>query len=147
MYLYGALDYAIDERGRIAIPAKHRHEFAGGGVVRVSAEGCVELYTLQGFEAEAERRLSAEEGTRSRSARRTRRGFLGVAYPVDLDSQGRIQLPQIVRDGAHLNGKATIVGCGEYMEIWERERWHREQAALTAEEAEEMGIEDEGDGA
>jgi MraZ protein len=137
VYFYGTFEHAIDERGRVAVPAVYRHEFSAGGVVRVSAEGCVELYTHQGFEAEAQRRLSAEESTRSRAARRTRRSFLAGAYPVELDRQGRILLPQVIRGGANLNGRAAIVGCGDYMEIWERESWAREQAALAAGEADE----------
>lgn len=141
MYFYGTFEHAIDERGRVAIPAVYRQEFTAGGVVRVSAEGCVELYTHQGFEAEAQRRLSAEESTRSRAARRTRRSFLAGAYPIDLDRQGRILLPQVVRSGASLNGRAAIVGCGDYMEIWERESWTREQSALAAQEADEDEIE------
>ncbi len=141
MYFYGTFEHAIDERGRVAIPAVYRQEFTAGGVVRVSAEGCVELYTHQGFEAEAQRRLSAEESTRSRAARRTRRSFLAGAYPIDLDRQGRILLPQVVRSGASLNGRAAIVGCGDYMEIWERDSWTREQSALAAQEADEDEIE------
>jgi MraZ protein len=69
------------------------------------------------------------------SARRTRRSFLAGAYPVELDRQGRILLPQVIRTGASLNGRAAIVGCGDYMEIWERESWVQEQAALAAEES------------
>lgn len=135
MYFYGTYEHAIDERGRIAIPAVYRDEFSGGGVVRVNVEGCIELYTQQGFEEEAQRRLSVEESTRSLSARRTRRSFLAGAYPVDLDKQGRILLPQPVRAMARLNGRASIVGCGDYMEIWEREHWKVEEEALKAEEA------------
>jgi MraZ protein len=135
VYFYGTFEHAIDERGRVAVPAVYRQEFDEGGVVRVSAEGCVELYTHTGFEAEAERRLSVEESTRSLSARRTRRSFLAGAYPVELDRQGRILLPQVIRTGASLNGRAAIVGCGDYMEIWERESWVQEQAALAAEES------------
>ena len=135
MYFYGTFEHAIDERGRVAVPAVYRQEFSAGGVVRVSGEGCVELYTHHGFEAEAERRISAEESTRSRGARRTRRSFLAGAYPVDLDRQGRVLLPQVIRSGAGLNGRTAIVGCGDYMEIWERESWTREQSALMAEEA------------
>jgi DNA-binding transcriptional regulator/RsmH inhibitor MraZ len=41
----------------------------------------------------------------------------------------------VIRTGASLNGRAAIVGCGDYMEIWERESWVQEQAALAAEES------------
>lgn len=139
MYFYGTYEHAIDERGRIAVPSGYRDQFAAGGVVRVNAEGCIELYTQQGFEDEAHRRLSVEESTRSQTARRTRRSFLAGAYPVDLDKQGRILLPQQVRSLARLNGRAAFVGCGDYMEIWERDSWNLEQAALRAAEAEELG--------
>jgi len=137
---YGNYEHAIDERGRIAIPAVYRDYFADGGIVRVAAEGCVELYTKSGFETEAQRRLTNEESTRFLSARRTRRSFLAGAFPVDLDKQGRILLPQTVRSGANLNGRAAILGLGDYMEIWEREGWAREQAELAAEEARATGV-------
>ncbi|MEZ4552391.1 MAG: division/cell wall cluster transcriptional repressor MraZ [Dehalococcoidia bacterium] len=140
MYFYGTYEHAIDERGRIAVPAGYRQEFAGGGVVRVNAEGCIELYTHQGFEEEAQRRIRVEESTRSLSARRTRRSFLAGAYPVDLDKQGRILLPQPIRAMARLNGRASIVGCGDYLEIWERENWNLEQAAFKAAETEAGAI-------
>jgi MraZ protein len=145
VYFYGTYEHAIDERGRIAIPSGYRDQFADGGVVRVNADGCIELYTQQGFEEEAHRRLSAEESTRALSARRTRRGFLAGAYPVDLDKQGRILLPQAVRSMARLNGRASFVGCGDYMEIWERESWSLEQQALRAAEAEADGVAVEAD--
>lgn len=140
VYFYGTYEHAIDERGRIAVPAGYRQEFIDGGVVRVNQEGCVELYTREGFEEEAERRISAEESTRSLSARRTRRSFLAGAFPVDLDRQGRILLPQAIRTTAGLNGRAAIVGCGDYMEIWERESWNEEQAALAAAETLVSGV-------
>ena len=143
MYFYGTYEHAIDERGRVAVPAVYRPEYAGGGVVRVSDERCVELYTHERFEAEAQRRLSVEESTRSLSARRTRRSFLAGAYPVELDGQGRILLPQAIRSRANLNGKSTIVGVGECLEIWERESWTREEAALAAEEAGALGPDEE----
>jgi len=143
VYFYGTYEHAIDERGRIAVPAGYRQEFAAGGVVRLSTEGCIELYTQRGFEEETERRLSAEEGTRSLSARRTRRSFLAGAYPVELDKQGRILLPQAVRSLAQLNGRAAIVGLGDYMEIWERDSWNVEQEAVKAAEAAVSGAEAE----
>jgi MraZ protein len=138
VYFFGNYEHAIDERGRVAIPALYRHAFSTGGVVRAGVEGCVELYTHEGFEAEVQRRLEVEESTRTRSARRTRRGFLAGAFPVELDRQGRILVPQPIRAAGQLDGRAVIVGCGDYMEIWDRERWATERDAFEAEEAATM---------
>ena len=86
-----------------------------------------------------QRRLAGPgESTRTRGARRTRRGFLAEAYPVDLDRQGRILVPQPVRAAAGLDGRAVIIGCGDYLELWDRERWLAERAAIAAAEAEAM---------
>jgi MraZ protein len=139
VYFYGTFEHALDDRGRIAVPAVYRRAFEDGGVVRPSAEGCIELYAPEAFQAEVERRLSGDdESTRTLSARRTRRGFLAEAFPVDLDRQGRILIPQAVRTAAALDGRAVIVGCGDHLELWDQPRWEAEKAALAAAEAEEM---------
>lgn len=139
MYFYGTFEHAMDDRGRVAIPAVYRRAFSEGGVVRPSVEGCVELYSPDAFQTEVERRLSGDdESTRTLTARRTRRGFLAEAFPVELDRQGRILLPQPVRAAAGLDSRAVIVGCGDYLELWDQTRWTEEKAALAAAEAEEM---------
>lgn len=139
VYFYGTFEHAMDDRGRIAVPAVYRRAFTEGGVVRPSAEGCVELYAPEAFQAEVERRLSgADQSTRTQAARRTRRGFLAEAFPVELDRQGRILLPPPVRAAAAIDGRAVIVGCGDYIEVWDAARWLQEQAAIAAAEAEEL---------
>jgi MraZ protein len=139
LYFYGTFEHAMDERGRLAIPALYRRAFSdGGGVLRPAVEGCVELYTSEAFEAETERRLSGPDASnRTRTARRARRGFLAEAFPVDLDRQGRILIPSQVREAAGLDSRAVIVGCGEHMELWNVERWFEEKAELQAQEAAE----------
>lgn len=139
MYFYGTFEHAMDDRGRIAVPAVYRRAFSEGGVVRPSVEGCVELYAPDAFQAEVERRLSGDdESTRTQSARRSRRGFLAEAFPVELDRQGRILLPPPIRAAAAIDGRAVIVGCGDYIEVWDAARWQQEQAAIAAAESEEL---------
>ncbi len=139
MYFYGTFEHALDDRGRLAVPAVYRRAFEEGGVVRPGIEGCVELYSPEAFQAEADRRLSGDdESTRTLTARRTRRGFLAEAFPVELDRQGRILIPLPIRTAAGLDGRAVIVGCGDYLEVWDQARWAEEKAALAAAEAEEL---------
>ena len=134
MYFYGTFEHAIDERGRVAVPARYRRVIQEGAVLRGGPEGCVELYTEAGFAAEVAQRLGAEASTRERSARRTRRGFMAGAFDVELDKQGRILLPQPLREHGRLNGRALFVGCGDYIELWSPEAWEVEQSSILAEE-------------
>lgn len=137
MFFFGTFEHAIDERGRVAIPARYRRAFVDGGVLRVGPEGAVEMYTHTTFEEEVQRRLGAEDGNRTREARRTRRSFLPEAYAVDLDKQGRILVPPQIRERSSLGGKVLIIGCGDYLELWHPDDWAGEQAALEGAAAED----------
>ena len=136
MYLYGSFEHSMDGRGRVAVPAVFRRELVEGGVLRPAREGCIELYTQLGFEAETERRLG-ESGTQRLGDRRRRRAFLPDAQYVDLDQQGRIVIPQGMREGAGLDGRVTLVGLGDYIEIWDPPRWAEERAAAESEHGED----------
>src|SRR5690606_36272663 len=100
-------------------------------------EDAVVMYSQDSFEAEVQRRLGAEDGNRSREARRTRRSFLSEAYAVELDKQGRILVPPQIRDRSNLGGKVLIIGCGDYLELWHPDRWAGEQAELERATAED----------
>ncbi|MDE2695591.1 MAG: cell division/cell wall cluster transcriptional repressor MraZ [Chloroflexota bacterium] len=131
MYLYGTFEHSMDDRGRVAVPAVFRRELLDGGVLRPAEDGCLELYTQQGFESETAQRLG-ESGTQRRGDRRRRRLFLPDALHVDLDRQGRIVIPQEMRERAGLEGRASLVGLGDYIEIWNPDRWAEERAAAEA---------------
>ena len=131
---YGTFEHSIDERGRIAVPARYRGAFHEGAVLRASADGCVEMYTREGFEAEMNLRLGEQRSTREVAARRTRRGFLPGAFDVELDRQGRVLMPQGLRADADLAERSVIIGCGDYIEIWNPQRWASEQEAVRADQ-------------
>lgn len=137
MYFFGTFEHSIDERGRLAIPARYRRAFVDGGVVRPGPDGALEIYTQETFDSEAQRRLESEDGNRRRSARRTRRGFMHDAYTIEVDRQGRVLIPQVLRDAAGLNGKCELVGCGDYIEVWEPGRWAAELSAVSEDEQED----------
>ena len=137
MFFFGTFEHSIDERGRVAIPARYRHAFVDGGVLRVGPEGAVEMYTQATFDEEVQRRLGSENGNRSLDARRIRRQFLSDAYPVELDKQGRILVPPQIREESDLGGRILIIGCGDYLELWHPDDWAGEQAALEGVAAED----------
>lgn len=140
MYFSGTFEHTLDDRGRIAVPAAFRPAFLAGATLRPTPEGCIELYTAEGFETEVRRRLTGDdESSRTLGARRTRRSFLADALPADLDKQGRIVIPPALRAATLPDAKVSIIGCGDFMEIWASERWAREREAIAAIAAQEAG--------
>ncbi len=133
MYFFGTFEHSIDERGRLAIPARYRRAFVDGGVLRDGPEGCIELYTESAFDEEIQRRLGTGSGNRQRSGRRIRRSFLHNAFSVELDRQGRVLLPQQLRTEEDGDGRMVIVGCGDYLELWSPAAWGQELDGLSGE--------------
>lgn len=131
---YGSYEHSIDERGRIAVPARYRPAFATGVRVLAGAEGCVEMYDPNRFEAEMALRLEgSNRSTQSPEGRRARRGVAPGVWDLELDRQGRILIPPTVREKAGLADRAIIVGLVDYVEIWDPARWETELASVERE--------------
>jgi MraZ protein len=60
------------------------------------------------------------------------------AYSVELDKQGRVLIQQVLRDTIGLSGKCAMVGCGDYIEVWEPGRWEAELSAVAVDEQEDQ---------
>ncbi len=131
MIFRGTFEYTIDNRGRIPIPARYRAIFSKGAVLVESQDGCVEVYTTDAYESEAQF-LTRQRATRM-NARRLRRGFFGRSLDAELDGQGRVLLPPRLRQHGDLNGTVLIVGRGECLEIWNPERWAAEEEKVAQE--------------
>jgi MraZ protein len=112
----GQFEHTVDDRGRLAVPARYRSDFERGGVMTIAGDGCAELYTPEGFD-----RMSAYVAAMPRTTadgRDARRDFYGRAFDVELDKQGRILIPARVRQDMGLEGAVTIVGSFECFEVW-----------------------------
>ena len=133
MHFYGTYEHSLDDRGRVAIPAVYRRELQDGGVLRPADDGCLELYTHESFTAKTEEVLG-DSDTRTRIGRQRRRAFLSRAFGFSqLDQQGRIVIPQEMREHAGLAGRVALVGLGDYVEVWDLERWQgADEAAAEA---------------
>jgi MraZ protein len=129
MAFRGTYEHTVDDRGRVAIPARYRHLFSESAVLTLSPDGCVELYTPEGYE-EMAKLITAEPSTHLKG-RRLRRGFDGRSWDADLDRQGRILIPGPLREAAQLNGSVVIAGRRECLEIWTRERWAEELGQIA----------------
>ncbi len=116
----------LDAKGRMALPARVRETVAavsdGHLVVTIDTEDrCLLLYPLPMWE-EVQRKLEQLPNFKPAS-RKLQRLLIGHATDLDPDSNGRVLLPQKLRDYAGLDKKLVLVGQGNKMEIWSEERW------------------------
>jgi MraZ protein len=125
--LLGQHRYQLDAKGRIALPSKFREAFAEGVYLTLGQDGC-----LFAFPAEEWRRRSDEvrnhpiSGTESRAYARM---FFGNAERADLDGQGRLVVPQRLRNHIGLAREAVVVGVSERLDIWAAEAWDRYESS------------------
>lgn len=125
----GNYEHNLDSRGRLAIPSRYRGRFEHGGILLPGPDDSIELYPAVEFEAVAQQRIPAGQ---NRAARDLRRALFAQAFDVQLDSQGRILIPQRMREQRQLNGATVITGMGDCLEIWSADAWSRQQAQVEA---------------
>ena len=125
----GQYRHAIDNKGRLTIPARFRDELADGAYLTQGFDRNLRLVTEDAFKAVFEK-LSIMKTT-DPVARDLRRLIFATASQVDLDSVGRVLIPQFLRDVAGLDGEAVIVGVGEAVEIWSPEEWDQKVILMS----------------
>lgn len=137
----------IDAKGRIAMPTRYRdrlQEESHGRVVMTidTEERCLLLYPLTAWE-EIESKLAALPSFNT-AARRIQRLLIGHATEAELDANGRILLPPLLREFAGLNKGIMLVGQGKKFEIWDEEHWQQRRGEWLAEETgDESSLPDE----
>lgn len=129
----GQYTYTVDSKGRITIPVRFRAALSSGAYVTQGYERNLMVYTTESFDGLA-RKASALSATNP-EVRAVRRMIFGGATEVALDSNGRILIPEFLRQYAGLDGECTVVGVGEYFEIWQARAWESELKSVTDPEA------------
>lgn len=111
----------LDAKGRLILPAKFRKQLEAGLVLTRGQERCLYVFTLEEFQRIHEELRSAPLS--SRQARNYIRVFLSGASDEVPDKQGRITIPQNLRDYAGLGKELTVIGAGSRAEIWDSSAW------------------------
>ena len=116
----GTHEHGLDDKGRMVLPAKIRAQLGESGMVGM-ADGCLGLWTIDGFDLIADRLAAAvEEGAVEAAVLRK---FMAFAAEVTPDQQGRVVIPQVLRDHARLGSEEDVNGRRDRAEIWAKERW------------------------
>ena len=129
----GEYNHTIDAKGRLIIPSKFREALGDEFVVTKGMDDCLFVFDnseWQAFEAKL-RSLPMID----KEARQFTRYFLAGAASLEVDKQGRILLPAVLREFADITKDAVLVGVGNRVEIWSKDRG---EGTITYQDMEEI---------
>ena len=133
---FGRYEHSVDPKGRVILPAKFRAPFDHGGFLTQYHDRCLALWTPEEFEKQMQGMEQAQE--QGRSQRNLARLWASGTQEVDVDRQGRIAIPQHLRDFARVDNEVLVNGAIDRVELWSPAEWTQKvepaERALTEEE-------------
>lgn len=132
----------LDTKGRLAVPTRYRDALVVGEgaplVVTIDTEEtCLLLYPAAQWQI-IENNLQKLPSFNA-AARRIQRLLIGHATDVELDANGRVLLPPVLRNYAQLEKDVVMIGQGNKFELWNKEQWEAKREQWLAEEASQIG--------
>lgn len=122
----GEYNHTIDTKGRLIIPSKFREQLGDEFIVTKGLDGCLFVFPKNEWTI-FEEKLRALPLTQ-KNARKFVRFFVAGAGLCELDKQGRILLPQPLREFAQLDKDVVLSGTINRIEIWSKEKWAENNA-------------------
>ena len=142
--LIGEYIHTIDVKNRISMPSKFRKELGKKIIITPGLDSCLFIFTIKEW-AKVSKRLadsSADLSFLKADQRSFNRYMFGRAAEVEIDSIGRILIPDFLKDRIGLKDKAAIIGVEDRIEIWNDKVWSQNQEAVekqAAQLAEKLG--------
>lgn len=137
MSFTGEFRHTVDVKGRLIVPSRMRDVLSGGQVVLTRwLEDCIAIWSQEGWERMQDKLLAA--GSASREARDFVRMVSSSAHIDEVDKQGRITVPQRLRDLAGITRDVVVIGALNRGEIWSPERWEQRREAVDEERFAEL---------
>ena len=142
--LIGEHKHTLDTKKRLSLPSKFRKELGKTVIITKGLDSSFFVYSIKEWKKFSEKlgELSMGQG----DTRAFSRYFLGGAVEVDIDSAGRILIPDFLKELAHLQTKVMVVGLGTRVELWDEEAWTdyqnnlEKKADLVAEKLGDIGM-------
>jgi MraZ protein len=121
--LTGKYEHSLDAKGRLSIPARIKEALGENFYVTIGIDNCLKAYPMPSWE----RLMSKFEAMSTVQKNKVRPLFSNAAF-CELDGQGRILLPQGLREFRGLVKDVTIVGTGDTAEFWDTDEWKKKDA-------------------
>jgi len=143
--LIGEYTHTIDDKNRVSLPAKFRTLMGRKIVLTQGLDNCLFVFTTKEWERIANK-LSENASMLSSDMRSFTRYMFGGAVEVEVDSIGRVLVPDFLRDRAGLKAKVVLIGVQNRLEIWNEKSWSEykrgveKQADGLAEKLSGLGI-------
>lgn len=125
--LIGEYQHTIDAKNRVIVPAKFREDLGSLFYITKGLDGCLFVLSRKGWE-QLQAKIDAMPLSKSRGLQRF---FFAGATEAEPDKQGRILIPQNLREYAELEKDVTFIGTSTRAEIWSTEKWNRMNEELT----------------
>ena len=138
----GEYNHTIDAKGRLIVPSKFRELLGDEFVATKGLDGCLFVYPAEEWKVIEEKFRSVSQF--SKDARKFARFFFAGAAVCEVDKQGRILLPAVLREFAGLEKDVVLAGVLNHIEIWSKDRWNAtsqyDDVEEIAEHMAELGI-------
>jgi MraZ protein len=130
----GEFEHSIDDKGRLAVPARFRPPLEDGLVITRGLDRCLVIWDSKSWRVVSDvvRGLNLWQS----DARRMQRLLFSGASTAQLDKLGRVVIPHYLRAYAGLDTDVVVVGLADRIEVWSRTEWQRERADAERDSAE-----------
>ncbi|MSU55358.1 MAG: division/cell wall cluster transcriptional repressor MraZ [Candidatus Taylorbacteria bacterium] len=142
--LIGEYTHTIDDKNRLSLPAKFRQEMGKKIVLTRGLDKCVSVFTLKEWHKIADK--LSDSSMLQADSRSFNRFMFGGAVETEVDSIGRILVPDFLKEWGGLSTKVAVIGVQSRVEIWNEKSWatHKEtiekQADTLAEKLGQIGV-------
>ena len=133
--LIGEYIHTIDEKNRVSLPAKFRKELGKKIIITPGLGQCLFIFTVKEWE-KVSKKLSDSENDLSflkADQRSFNRYMFGRAAEVEVDSIGRMLIPEFLQQGIKLRDKAAIIGVKDRVEVWNEKAWGEQKEKIERE--------------
>ena len=136
----GEYIHGIDDKKRLSVPVKFRKELGKKGVITLGLNKCLSFYPTKEWNAFADKLSKLSMG--KSEDRGFSRAMLSGAFEVEIDSIGRILIPEVLKNYAGLKEKVVLTGVYDRIELWDESTWKTYKAQVVSEAdkmAEQLG--------